>query len=131
MEIQIILNDLPFADLTKACIEVERELERKKIERVFVVTKPGSFYTQLFPTGSVDILINNLSLFWLRDQTADFKNLKGLIVTPLDKPKRQDLFDLATSDWLHFLSLARTQLRPHGRLLIGIKSVHPEETPQE
>jgi hypothetical protein len=84
---------------------------------IYPAAAAGSFFTQVLPSGSVDLGMCSNAAHWLRDQ-ARVRTPDGMYFSQAGPGARAELAARAADDWLAFLEARAGELAPGGRLIV-------------
>lgn len=71
--------------------------------------------------------MSNLALFYFSSGEVDVSAINGMLVTPDDDGTTEcgtKCFKFAAQDWENFLMFRQAELKPNGRILVGMKTLH-------
>ncbi|KAL6599335.1 hypothetical protein ACP70R_045829 [Stipagrostis hirtigluma subsp. patula] len=127
-EVRVLLNDLPdndFNSVAKSLVVFQQSIQTSGTVLTGIV--PGSFYTRLFTSSSVDLVVSSSSLQWLSEAPEDLKRNR-ITLYDNDEDIRRELRPLVVEayrrqfrkDFTLFLKLRAQELVPGGRMVISL-----------
>ncbi|XP_058097328.1 S-adenosyl-L-methionine:benzoic acid/salicylic acid carboxyl methyltransferase 2-like [Magnolia sinica] len=139
-EFRVFLNDLPGNDFNNIFKSLAGFYEKLKQNNgpdfgpCFIAGVPGSFYSRLFQTKSLDFVHSSYSLHWCSQVPPALENglNKGNIYIANDSPPAviKAYWEQYESDFSLFLKLRSEEVRSGGRMvltIIGRKSPDPSK----
>ncbi|KAL8104447.1 putative jasmonic acid carboxyl methyltransferase 2 [Apium graveolens] len=129
-EFQVFLNDLPgndFNTIFKMVQPFHSRLADEKgdtcKDKCFISGVPGSFYTRLFPSTSLDFIHSSSSLHWLSQVPEKLESNKGHIHLAEGSPPGifQAYLNQYTRDFSTFLRLRCREITPNGRMVLAFQ----------
>lgn len=85
---------------------------------VYAAAAAGSFYSQVVPSGSVQLGMCSNAAHWYREQPR-MGLPGGMYFSDAEGDVRQALADQAAADWSDFLSARAAELAPAGRMFVA------------
>ncbi|XP_074348554.1 putative jasmonic acid carboxyl methyltransferase 2 [Apium graveolens] len=129
-EFQVFLNDLPENDFNTTFKMVQpfysRLIDEKGDEykdKCFISGVPGSFYTRLFRSRSLDFVHSSNSLHWLSQVPEKLESNKGHINIAEDSPAgiSQTYLNQYTRDFSTFLHLRSEEVSAKGCMMLSFQ----------
>ncbi|KAL6606839.1 hypothetical protein ACP70R_042492 [Stipagrostis hirtigluma subsp. patula] len=130
-EVCVLLNDLPSNDFNNVANGLAAFKQKHHQASALTVTTgmvPGSFYTRLFPSGSLHLVCASYSVHWLSKQAPEDLVKNGIPAYDGDDNLRQARRPVVLaaylrqfrSDFTMFLSLRAQELVPGGRMVLSL-----------
>ncbi|KAK1395420.1 SABATH methyltransferase 22 [Heracleum sosnowskyi] len=129
-EFQVFLNDLPENDFNTTFRMVQPFYSRladekgdKFKDKCFISGVPGSFYTRLFPSGSLDFVHSSSSVHWLSQVPEKVESNKGHINIADESPPGicQAYLNQYTRDFSTFLHLRSDEITTKGCMVLAFQ----------
>ncbi|XP_071724901.1 S-adenosyl-L-methionine:benzoic acid/salicylic acid carboxyl methyltransferase 2-like [Rutidosis leptorrhynchoides] len=137
-EYHVFLNDLPGNDFNAIFRSLPSFLVTLKTRiqtgagKCFFTGVPGSFYSRLFPTNSLNFVYSSYSLMWLSQVPEGVENNKGNIYMACTSPPNvlKAYYEQFQRDFTTFLECRSKELVVGGRMvltLLGRRSSNPAD----
>ncbi|KAJ9703517.1 hypothetical protein PVL29_005034 [Vitis rotundifolia] len=124
-EFQVFLNDLPgndFNNIFSLLPDFYEKLTKEDgtLGNCFITGVPGSFYSRIFPSRSLDFVHSSCSVHWLSQAPAGLEKNKGHIYIANGSPPTviQAYTNQFQRDFSLFLGLRSEEIKPGGRMVI-------------
>ncbi|CBI17477.3 unnamed protein product, partial [Vitis vinifera] len=127
-EFQVFLNDLPgndFNNIFSLLPDFNEKLTKEEDDTLghcFITGVPGSFYSRIFPSRSLDFVHSSCSVHWLSQAPAGLEKNKGHIYIANGSPPTviQAYTNQFQRDFSLFLGLRSEEIKLAGRMVITI-----------